>query len=70
METATMIEARTSGGRGRLATHYVHTGCRLLGAAAAVLAGFSTLNMTLADSGLAILQEHTAPLLSRFTRQG
>jgi hypothetical protein len=69
METAIMTE-RQARGRARLATHYAHTGWRLLSATAAVLAGFSTLNMTLADSGIAVLQEHTAPLFSRFTRQG
>jgi hypothetical protein len=72
MGTAIMTEPRARG-RARLATHYAHTGLRLLGAAAAVVAGFSTLNMTLADSGFAVLQEHTAPLatmFSRSTRQG
>jgi hypothetical protein len=72
MEMAMMTEER-AGGHTRLATHYAHTGFRLLGAAAAVVAGFSTLNMTLADSGFAVLQEHTAPLasmFSRFMRQG
>jgi hypothetical protein len=69
MATEIMSEPQARG-RGRLATHYAHTGWRLLGAAAAVVAGFSTLNMTLADSGLVVLQEHTAPLFSRFTRQG
>jgi hypothetical protein len=71
MELAITTEQQ-AGRRGR-ATHYAYTGWRLLSATAAVVAGFSTLNMTLADSGLAMLQEHTAPItsmLARFTRHG
>jgi hypothetical protein len=71
MELAITTEEQ-AGRRGR-ATHYACTGWRLLSATAAVVAGFSTLNVTLADSGFAMLQEHTAPLtsiLARLTRQG
>lgn len=59
--------------RGRIVTHYAHTSWRLAGALVAVVAGFSTLNMTLADSGFAVLNEHVAPfaaVFARMTRQG
>jgi len=44
--------------------HYLHTGWMLLTAAVAVGAGFATMNMMLADSGLAVLNEHAAPLMA------
>ena len=42
----------------------------VVGAAVAVVAGFATLNLLLADNGMAVLNEHAAPFLSRITRQG
>jgi len=56
-----------------LATHHAHTAWMLAGAAVAVVAGFATLNLFLADSGMAVLNEHAAPylpFLARLTRQG
>jgi hypothetical protein len=49
-------------------THYAHAGWRLVSAVVAVIAGFSTLNMTLADSGLASLNEQATPFTSLFAR--
>lgn len=63
-----VITSEREAKRGAAFTHYAHTGWQLLSATVAVVAGFSTLNMTLADSGLAVLNEHAAPLFTVFTR--
>ena len=56
----------------RALTQYVHTAWMVVVAVVAVVVGFSTLNMMLADSGLAVLNEHAAPVMTfcaRLTRQ-
>lgn len=56
-----------------LVTHHARIAWMLVGATVAVVAGFATLNLILADNGMAVLHEHAAPLLpflSRLTRQG
>jgi len=61
------------GGQGNIVSHYAHLAWMLLNAAVAVVVGFSTLNMMLADSGMAVLNEHAAPLttfIGRLTKQG
>lgn len=53
--------------------HQAHTVWVVLHAVIAVLVGFATLNLFLADSGMAVLNEHAAPylpFLARLTRQG
>jgi len=62
-----------SGRSGNWLAHYAHYAWMVVHAVFAVVVGFSTLNMTLADSGLAVLNEHAAPymtLLARLTRRG
>ncbi len=66
--------AATTGisGRGNFLLHHAHTAWMVVLAAVAVVVGFSTLNMMLADSGLAVLNEHAAPFMTfcaRLTRQ-
>ena len=63
----------TTGQKQELVTHHARTAWMLVGAAVAVVAGFATLNLLLADNGLAVLNEHATPylpFLSRLTRQG
>ena len=72
METPITAEQQSSR-RGKIVTHYAHTGWLVVHAVVAVVVGFSTLNMTLADSGLAVLNEHVAPFgtfIARLTRHG
>lgn len=59
--------AATSGIGGR-AMQYAHLTWMLALAAIAVVVGFSTLNMILADSGMAVLNEHAAPFMTFFAR--
>jgi len=57
----------------KIMTHHAHTAWMLVGAVIAVTVGFATLNMLLADNGMAVLNEHATPylpFLSRLTRQG
>jgi len=64
--------AATTGISVRALTHYAHIAWMVTVAAVAVVVGFSTLNMMLADSGLAVLNEHAAPVMTfcaRLTRQ-
>ena len=54
-------------------THHARTAWMLVGAVVAVTVGFATLNLFLADNGLAVLNEHATPylpFLSRLTRPG
>ncbi|MGZ4787668.1 MAG: hypothetical protein ACXVZX_04055 [Terriglobales bacterium] len=60
-------------GRGNVIGHCARTLWMLLGAMLAVVVGFATVNMVLADSGFAVLNEHSPMLtafLTRMTRQG
>lgn len=53
--------------------HYAHTVWHVAGAFISVIAGWSTLNVPLADSGLAVLNHHAGPILAylaKLTRQG
>jgi len=67
METMIPTEQQSIG-RGRVARHYAHVGWQLLSGTVAVVAGFSTQNMTLADSGLAVLNQHATSFTTLFTR--
>ncbi|HUN89334.1 MAG TPA: hypothetical protein VMU28_11110 [Terriglobales bacterium] len=65
--------ATTTQKKMRLGTHQAHIAWMLVLATVAVVAGFATLNLFLADSGMAVLNEHAGPylpFLSRVTRQG
>jgi hypothetical protein len=69
-EVATTEQAA---GRGNVVTHSVRMGWMLLSAMLAVVVGFATLNMILADSGMAVLNEHSAlftAFVARLTKQG
>lgn len=59
--------AATTGIGGRV-TQYAHVIWMVAVAAFAVVIGFSTLNMMLADSGLAVLNEHASPFMTFFSR--
>jgi uncharacterized membrane protein len=63
--------AQQTGGRLMMAGHYLRTSWALVNAVVAVVAGLSTLNMAVANSGMATLNQATAPLWQQFrsTRQ-
>jgi hypothetical protein len=54
------MRALRSYGIASLIGHQAHTAWILLGAVVAVTVGFATLNLFLADSGLAVLSEHAS----------
>jgi hypothetical protein len=61
-----------TGGFSNVVVHFIRTVWMLLGAMLAVVVGFATLNMVLADSGFAVLNEHSPMLtaiMTRITRQ-
>ena len=59
--------AASTGIGGRI-TQHAHVTWMLSVATVAVVVGFATLNMMLADSGLAVLNEHAAPFMTLFAR--
>ena len=59
---------RRVGGSGNVLTHFFRTLWMLLAAMLAVVVGFATLNMVLADSGFAVLNEHSPILTALFAR--
>ena len=67
MDPVITIAPQSSGARYFVA-HYIHTSWMVLGAVIAVIAGFTTLNMFMADSGMAVLNEHAAPVMTFFAR--
>jgi len=65
--------AEQTSGTGNALTQMARTVWMLLHAMLAVVVGFATLNMVLADSGMAVLNEHSAiftAFVGRLTRQG
>ena len=62
------MNVAASTGIGGRALQYAHLTWMVAVAAIAVVVGFSTLNMMLADSGLAVLNEHAAPFMTLFAR--
>ena len=71
MEQLSTIEQQ-AGWRGNALTHFVGTIWMVLTAMLSVIVGFATLNMVLADSGFAVLNEHSPMLMAlvaRVTRQ-
>jgi hypothetical protein len=62
------MNVAASTGIGGRVMQYAHLSWMLVVAAIAVVVGFSTLNMMLADSGLAVLNEHAAPFMTLFAR--
>lgn len=72
MNRVSTAEQQASG-RGNVVMHYAHTTWMLVLAVTAVGVGFATVNMMLADSGMAVLNHHAAPVMTfigRLTRQG
>jgi hypothetical protein len=59
-----------SGGRFAQVGHYARTTWTLCNAVIAVVAGVSTLNMAVANTGMATLNHVTSPLLQQFARLG
>jgi hypothetical protein len=59
-----------SGGRFAQIGHYARTTWTLCNAVIAVVAGVSTLNMAVANTGMATLNEVASPVMQQFTRFG
>jgi len=73
MEREITTTEQPSDGPRVFAVHHARTAWMLLGAVVAVVAGFSMLNMVLAESGMEVLHAHTAPIanyVTRLIRQG
>ena len=49
-------------------TQHARTMWIVLSAAVAIVAGFVTLNMTLADSGIVVMNQHLTPVLTALSR--
>jgi len=52
------------------ASHYARIGWTLVNAVIAVIAGISTLNLAVANTGMATLNEVASPLMQQFARLG
>ena len=59
-----------SGGRFAQLGHYAWTTWTLCNAVVAVVAGVSTLNMAVANTGMATLNEVASPFMQQFARLG
>ena len=59
-----------SGSRIAQAGHYARVGWTLVNAAVAVIAGISTLNMVVANIGMATLNEVASPIMQQLARLG
>jgi hypothetical protein len=59
-----------SGGRIAQAGHYARTAWTLVNAVIAVVAGISTLNLAIANTGMATLNEAASPFMQQFARMG
>jgi hypothetical protein len=59
-----------SGGRLAQVGHYARTMWTLCNAVIAVVAGISTLNMAVANTGMATLNEVASPFMQQFARLG
>lgn len=70
MNGAIAATVQQTGGRLALAEHYLRTSWSVVNAVIAVVAGYSTLNVAVANAGLATLNEATFPLRRQFVRAG
>ena len=59
-----------SGSRIGQAGHYARVGWTLLNAVIAVIAGISTLNMAVANTGMATINEFASPLMQQLAQMG
>jgi hypothetical protein len=64
------VAVQQASGRGSVMAHYVRALWTVAGAVVAVVAGISTLNMAVADAGLATLNEFAAPVMAQMARMG
>ena len=62
--------AQQTTGRLMIAGHYLRTSWALVNAVIAVVAGLSTLNMPVADAGMATINQVASPLMQQFARMG
>jgi hypothetical protein len=70
MSNVIATAVQQSGGRIAQAGHYARIGWTLVNAVIAVIAGISTLNMAVANTGMATLNEVASPLMQQFARLG
>jgi hypothetical protein len=70
MTTLITTALQQSGHRVAVAGHYARTTWSLVNAVIAIIAGITTLNMIVANSGIATVNEVASPILQQFARIG